>query len=168
MATWVALLRGINVGTAHRVAMAELRKVLADELGYDDVKTLINSGNVLFTTGGSAATHEKKIAAALETRFGFPVPTIVRSLASVRKALAVNPFADAPEKQLHMVFVSAKPPMPEPDDIEPDEAAYGAKVVYLRLPNGVAGSKVGDLGRRSAIVATSRTVATVRKLVDLG
>lgn len=167
MGRWVALLRGINLGPSHRVPMADLRALLTDELGYEDVRTLINSGNVVFTAGGSAAAHEKRIAAALESRFGFSVPTIVRSVASVRKVLADNPFAGSPEKQLHIVFVSAKPTMPDADEIAPDEAAYGAKVVYLRLPNGVAGSKTGDLGKKGDVVATSRTVATVTKLVAL-
>ena len=167
MARWVALLRGINLGPSHKVPMAELRALLTDELGYEDVKTLINSGNVVFSAGGSAAAHEKRIARALEDRYGFPVPTIVRSVASVEKVLADNPFAGAPEKELHVVFVSAKPPMPAAEEIAPDEAAYGAKVVYLRLPNGVAGSKVGDLGKKGDVVATSRTVATVKKLVAL-
>ena len=167
MARFVALLRGINLGPSHKVPMADLRALLTDDLGYSEVATLINSGNVVFTASGSAATHEKKIAAALSSRFGFPVPTIVRSVASVRKALADNPFADAPEKQLHIVFVSAKPTMPSAEDIAPDEAVYGAKVVYLRLPNGVAGSKTGDLGKKRDVVATSRTVATVKKLVAL-
>ena len=168
MARWVALLRGINLGPSHKVPMADLRALLADDLGYEDVETLINSGNVVFTAGGSAGAHEKEIASALEERFGFPVPTIVRSVASVRKVLADNPFAGAPAKQLHIVFVSAKPAMPDPADIAPDEAVYGAKVVYLRLPNGIAGGKVGDLGKgKGAPVATSRTVATVTKLVAL-
>ena len=168
MGRWVALLRGINLGPSHKVPMTDLRALLSDELGYDDVKTLINSGNVVFSAGGAAATHERKIAAALEARFGFPVPTIVRSVASVKKALADNPFAGAPEKQLHIVFVSAKPSMPDAAAIAPDEAAYGNKVVYLRLPNGVAGSRTGDLGKgKGAPVATSRTVATVTKLVAL-
>ena len=168
MARWVALLRGINLGPSHKVPMADLRALLSDDLGYDDVKTLINSGNVVFTAGGSAGAHEKKIASAPERRFGFPVPTIVRSVASVKKVLADNPFDGAPDKQLHIVFVSAKPSMPAPEDIAPDEAVYGQKVVYLRMPNGIAGGKVGDLGKaKGSPVATSRTVATVKKLVAL-
>ena len=167
MARWVALLRGINLGPSHKVPMADLRALLTDSLGYDDVATLINSGNVVFTAAGSAGAHERAIADALSDRFGFPVPTIVRSVASVKKVLADNPFSDAPAKELHIVFVSAKPPMPSPADIAPDEAVYGSKVVYLRLPNGVAGSKLGDLGKKGPIVATSRTATTVRKLVAL-
>jgi uncharacterized protein (DUF1697 family) len=164
---WVALLRGINLGPSHKVPMADLRALLSSELGYDDVATLINSGNVVFTAAGSAGAHERAITAALADRFGFPVPTIVRSAASVKKVLADNPFSGAPEKELHIVFVSAKPPMPSASDIAPDEAVYGSKVVYLRLPNGVAGSKTGDLGKKRDVVATSRTVATVKKLVAL-
>jgi len=169
MATWVALLRGINVGTAHRVAMAELRTLLGDELGFDDVRTLLNSGNVVFAAGGSAAAHEKTLATELEAHFGFPIPTVVRSAASVRSALERNPFAGAPEKELHIVFVSAKPPLPAPDAIAPDELSWSAKdrVVHLRVRNGLAGSKIGDLGKAGDVVATSRSVATVTKLVEL-
>ena len=167
MTVWVALLRGINLGPSHKVPMADLRALLTDELGYDDVRTLINSGNVVFSAAGTATAHERKISAALQQRFGFPVPTIVRSVSSVQKVLAANPFDGAPETQLHVVFVSAKPAVPDASEIAPDEAVYGQKVVYLRLPNGVAGGKVGDLGKKGDVVATSRTVATVRKLVAL-
>lgn len=169
MATWVALLRGINVGTAHRVPMADLRTLLTDELGYADVRTLLNSGNVLFSAGGSAAAHEKTLTAELDAHFGFPIPTIVRSIASVRSALVSNPFTAAPVDELHIVFVSARPPLPSPDSIAPDEASWSAKdkVVHLRVRDGLAGSKIGDLGRTKGIVATSRTVQTVTKLVAL-
>lgn len=167
MARWAAFLRGINVGTAHRVAMADLRSLLTDELGYGDVRTLINSGNVVFTAGGSSSAHEQRIATALEQRFGFAIPTIVRSIASVREVLDANPFDGAPEKELHVVFVSAELAMPDPDAIAPDEALAGTGVVYLRVRKGLAGSTIGDLGKRRGVVATSRTAATVRKLLAL-
>ena len=171
MATWVALLRGINLGPSHKVPMADLRSLLADELGYEDVRTLVNSGNVVFGAAGSAAAHEKKIAATLEKRFGFAVPTIVRSGKQLRAVLDANPFPKAPAKELHVVFLSAQPTkalLPAPEEIAPDQAVAGTKCIYLRLPNGVARSKVGDLGKgRGAPVATQRTWNTVTKLADL-
>ena len=169
MTAFVALLRGINVGTAHRVAMSDLRTLLSDELGYEDVRTVIVSGNVSFTAGGSAASHEKKISAALAERFGFAIPTQVRTATDVRKLLDANPFAGAPVKELHVVFLSSQPDpstLPAARDIAPDEVATGERCVYLRLRNGFTGTKIPDMSTtQKGLIATSRTVATIEKLL---
>jgi uncharacterized protein (DUF1697 family) len=171
--TWVALLRGINLGRAKRVAMADLRGLL-EELGYDNVTTLLQSGNAVFTaTKGSAASIGKAIEAKVQADLGVQSTIIMRSRSELAKAVKANPFvrAKADPKLLHAVFLSGKPSAKaasiDPDEFAPDEFAFGDRVVYLKLPNGVAGSRLPALDKPLGVAATMRTWNTVTKLADL-
>lgn len=96
MPRYIALLRGINVG-GHRVKMDRLRSLFAG-LGFGDVRTVIASGNVLFTsTVGDERALVRQIAAHLEKELGFPVPTILRTPAELREALAFGAAMDVPD-----------------------------------------------------------------------
>ena len=92
MARYVAFLRAVNLGPTRRVPMAEARGAL-EELGYEDVGSYIASGNLLLTATGKAADLEAAIEAALGSRFGFDIPTFVRTPAQIRKAVDLAPFA---------------------------------------------------------------------------
>ena len=98
MPTFVALLRGINVGKAKRVSMAELRTLLSG-LGYTNVATLLNSGNAVFRAPkGISAGHATEIAAAISDRLKLDVPVIVKSareLATLIKLKALTDASDA-------------------------------------------------------------------------
>lgn len=90
---YVALLRGINVGGHHKVPMAELRQLLED-MGFSEVNTLLNSGNVVFESEPAAEKFlEEKIATKLEQTFGFPVPVLIRPSDSMQEILSAEPFA---------------------------------------------------------------------------
>lgn len=89
---YVAFLRGINVGGHHKVPMAELRKEM-EQLGYENVVTILNSGNLLFDGGGGRLDKlEKEIAEHLQQVFGFPVPTILRKAETIEALLSGDPF----------------------------------------------------------------------------
>jgi len=91
---YVAFLRGINVGGHHKVPMADLRKEL-EKLGFENVMTLLNSGNIVFEAiSNNEENLEKKISAHLEKSFGFPIPTIVRKSEMIYELLNINPFKD--------------------------------------------------------------------------
>ncbi|MDQ1627413.1 MAG: hypothetical protein QOI54_1157 [Actinomycetota bacterium] len=90
MSRYVAFLRAVNVG-GRRVAMAKARTVL-ENLGYDDVGSFVNSGNVLFTAQGKAETFERRIRSALEDEFGFELTTFVRSAKQVQTLVDEKPF----------------------------------------------------------------------------
>ncbi|MGH9119213.1 MAG: DUF1697 domain-containing protein [Acidimicrobiales bacterium] len=172
MTTWVALLRGINLGRARRVAMADLRALL-EGLGYGEVRTLLQSGNAVFTGTGPAGKLETSIEREIEKELGLRVTVMVRSAAQLRKIVAANPFAGqtTDPKQLHVVFLSAPPSAAsldalDPDEYAPDEYAVGDRVIYLRLPNGVAGSRF-PWDRSLNVDTTMRNWNTTTKLAEL-
>jgi uncharacterized protein (DUF1697 family) len=107
MTVRVGFLRAVNLGK-RRVEMARL-KAVAEGLGYADVWTYINSGNVVFDTSGSRAAVEKALEKALEAEFGFECTTFVRTAAELEKTLAATPF-DVGAKDTHFVTFLKKTP----------------------------------------------------------
>src|SRR4051794_33052971 len=105
---WVALLRGINVGGHARVAMSDLRGLL-ESLGFDDVRTVLQSGNAVFTTSGrKAPALERAIETKIERELALDVSVLVRSARQWRSMAENNPFLarGVSPKELHATFVS--------------------------------------------------------------
>lgn len=174
--TYLALLRGINLGGRHTLPMADLRELFVGA-GGRDVRTLIQSGNVVFAAPpGVAAEVPALVAAGIAERFGFPVPVVLRSVERMRGVVAGNPFLEegAPEATLHVMFL-ADTPEPgrvtglDPDRSPPDAFAVRGQEVYLRLPNGAARSKLTNawFDAKLATTSTARNWRTVTKLLDL-
>jgi uncharacterized protein (DUF1697 family) len=103
VARYVAFLRAVNVGK-RRVAMATARDVLGD-LGYTEVSSYVNSGNLLFTTSGKAADLEAAIRSALEKKFGFELTTFVRTAAQVRALVEHRPFGELAPGHTHFALL---------------------------------------------------------------
>jgi uncharacterized protein (DUF1697 family) len=174
MAVQVALFRGINVGKAKRIAMAELKRLFED-LGFTEVQTLLNSGNVVFEAGRSApAANAKRIAAALGRHAGFTANTLVLDGATLRAAVDGNPFVDRiddPSRMLVGFYLDADATPFESLRQESREAnfAVGAHACYLWCPDGILESPVGDIlagaGFRDRV--TTRNWATTLKLLAL-
>ena len=171
----VALLRGVNVGGNNKLPMKDLAR-LVEEAGTREVRTYIQSGNVLFRAPAARArTLEAELAAAIARRHGLRVPVVIRSAEELAAAVARNPFLPgAPPEELHLVFLAAAPtkaaiaPL-EPDRSPPDELRVVGKEVYLRCPNGLARTKLTNawLDARLRTVSTARNWRTVTKLVEL-
>ena len=175
MGRQVALLRGINIGGHKRVAMANLRHLLT-ELGFDDVRTYVQSGNAVFTGDTNDA---RKLAHAIEAELasslGFDVPVIVRSRAALTKVVRDNPFpaAAADPTKLHVTFLAD--PLPpaalrdlDPGLYEPEELAVGTQEIYLSLPKGLGVSKLAvAVEKRLEVPGTKRNWRTVTALLDL-
>ena len=107
--SYIALLRGINVGGNKKVPMVDLKKVFED-MGYTNVKTILNTGNVLFETENEVST--KMIEAVLEKTFGFPIPTIILAQNTISNIIASDPFKGinvTPQIRLYVTFLSEKP-----------------------------------------------------------
>jgi uncharacterized protein (DUF1697 family) len=174
MTTRVALLRGINVGRNKRIAMADLRKML-ESLGYDDVRTHLQSGNALFVAGaGKDAKLEQDISAAIKSTFGMEVAVLVRTAAELASVVDSNPFIarGVDTSELHATFLAAAPPaakiaVVDRDACAPDEFAVGARVIYVRLRNGVMGSRLPDWDKMLGIHTTTRNWNTTTRLRDM-
>ena len=170
---WVALLRGINVGTAKRIAMADLRKLIED-LGYRDVKTLLNSGNVAFTAparGDHAARLEKAIAA----KAGFSSRVTVLSARDVATILDENPLAEHaqnPSRFLVCVYrhpsAHAKAMALAKQRWSPERLAVGRHAAYAWCVHGISAGKLAmAIDRALGDDVTARNWATFEKLLVL-
>ncbi|HZY85403.1 MAG TPA: DUF1697 domain-containing protein [Gemmataceae bacterium] len=164
----IALLRGINVGRAKRVAMADLR-ALVEGLGYRDVRTLLNSGNVVFTgPRATAARIEKALAAGLGVSSRVTVLTAEDLAAAVAECPLLE-VADDPSRLL-VAFLRdpADRPKVEPlakQDWAPEALAVGTRVAYLWCPQGMLDGRLAEaVGRALGEAVTTRNWATVLKL----
>ncbi|MET0863887.1 MAG: DUF1697 domain-containing protein [Nakamurella sp.] len=178
MSTKIALIRGINVGTAKRVAMADLRKMLTG-LGYADVRTLLNSGNAVFRTTASETHVTTAIEKGLADDLGVPAKVLVRTRAQVEKALAADPFADlATDGSKHFLgFLVGKPTQQAVDEIAkftdddwtPDSARLVDGHLYLWCPNGISKATFAKVSwdKKLGIDVTMRNWNTLTKLVAL-
>lgn len=175
MTTFVALLRGVNVGKAKRVPMADLRALLG-ELGYTGIATLLNSGNAVFqSAGGTPAKHAVDIAAAIASRLQVEVPVIVKSARELSAIVAENPLADGAQDHSRLLVAFVQDPKTlanlaaiEPLLVEPEAFVVGKGAAYLHCASGLLESKAGEallgkVGRGT----TTRNWATVLKLQAL-
>jgi uncharacterized protein (DUF1697 family) len=175
MATYVVLLRGINLAGRNRVGMGTLRDLLSSS-GYSDVQTYVQSGNVILRS----QSGEKALAATVRQRlgdaFGFDIGIFVRTAAQLADVAANNPFVGPdvdPGRQLHVAFLEAVPDPRtvaalDPHRAPPDELRPRGREVYIWAPNGIGPSKV--LQGLDRILETSMTVRnwrTVTALLDL-
>jgi uncharacterized protein (DUF1697 family) len=167
MTTYIALLRGINVGPTTAVSMAELKESF-EALGLEDVLTYIRSGNVVFRGNADAAAIERRVAAD----FGLEVPVVLRTPAELRAAVKRNPFPADDGKKLHVVFLDAKPKRTDaldPNRSPPDEFELVGREIYLYTPNGLGRSKltIDWFEKQLGVRGTARNLNTVAKLIEL-
>jgi len=175
MRTFIALLRGVNVGKGTRVRMGELRAVLAG-MGYTDVATLLNSGNAVFRAPrGTPAMHSADIAVAILTRLKVEVPVIVKSAGELAAIISENPLeAKADQHPRFLVaFVQDTKALARLAAIEslvtpPEQFAMGKRAAYLFCAAGILESKaaIALLGKAGKSV-TTRNWATILKLQAL-
>ena len=175
MGRHVALLRAVNVG-GRKLPMAELRDLCA-EIGWDEVATYIQSGNVVFSASESAATLEQALEQAIAARFAMEVPVIVRSAAEWRGYAPANPFPEAAEKEPNrlMLLLSKKPPAGGAEEAIRAKAAAGEQVrlageaLWIHYPGGSGTSKLTPslIDRAIGSPATSRNYRTVLKLGEM-
>nr|WP_298124414.1 DUF1697 domain-containing protein [uncultured Pseudoxanthomonas sp.] len=173
MTTCIALLRGINVGKAKRIAMADLRALL-EGLGHTDVATLLNSGNAVFKAGkGAPRKLAADISAAITTRLGIEVPVIVVSAKELALIVRENPFASADPSRLLVAFVAEVGTLSamsaiEPHVVLPEQFHVGTYAAYLHCASGILESKAAEaLLGKAGKATTTRNWGTVQKLLAL-
>jgi uncharacterized protein (DUF1697 family) len=169
------MLRGINLGPSRRVSMADLRALLT-EAGYEDVRTYVQSGNIVLRGSAKPAEVQSDLQTLISARFGFEVPVIVRSRAQLAAVVKANPLghvADDP-KRYQVSFLSEKPPadllarMEELAD-ESERVVGRGREIYAWHPRGVARSKLWNAlaAKGLGITATARNWTTVTTLLEM-
>jgi uncharacterized protein (DUF1697 family) len=173
-ATHVALIRGINVGKAKRVAMSDL-KALVEGLGYRDVRTLLNSGNVVFTARAKPKAAAGRIEKALVERTGVSARVTVLTAVELAAAVAENALLEVAADPTRLLVAVLYSPADRKQvellmeqDWAPERLAVGTRVAYLWCPEGILESELGAaVGRALGDGVTARNWATMLKLHNL-
>lgn len=172
MTTRIALLRGINIGGNHLLPMKQLKDLL-EQLGCSEVRTYIQSGNVVFRSAADATTVERDLTAAIDASHGFAPRVLVLSAEEFAATAAANPFAAAVDaaKTVHQFFLAAP--------TKATTTAFAAlatterfevhdRCFYLHTPDGFGKSKLAERAERLlGVAATARNWRTVSTLVEM-
>lgn len=165
--TYVALLRGVNVAGRGTLRMDELRRVFL-ALGYTEVATYIQSGNVIFTS--DVPVDADSLQSDMGAELGADVTVMVRTAAELEGVVRRNPFGGADPSKLHVGFLARQPPAVSLDlqRFRPEEAIIDGREVYFHLPNGIGRAKLPPyLDRQLKVPVTVRNWNTVTKLAQL-
>ncbi|HEY6337813.1 MAG TPA: DUF1697 domain-containing protein [Candidatus Sulfotelmatobacter sp.] len=177
MPIYVALLRGVNLGPHKRMKMEKLR-VSVGALGFEQIQTYIQSGNVIFKAGkASPAALCRKIEDRIVADFGFPAAVIVRTRDELGESIESNPFCKRRGIDLKYLHVTFLADAPEPSALEelkgltvsPDESICVGREIFLHLPNGMARSSLTNnpIERRLLKAATTRNWNTVNQIYEM-
>lgn len=172
---YVALLRGINVGAHRRVAMADLRALMAG-LGYGDVQTLLQSGNAVFAAEGSAEQMTCELEDKIASELGVKVEVVVRTGEELAGVVERDPLGDVASdpKRYQVSFLSAEPDAEVARELgrlnfTPERFVISGREIYAWHPDGIHSSKLAKLlsGPRLGVSATARNWNTVVKLLAM-
>ena len=166
MPTFVALLRAVNVGGFGKLPMKDLSALCTGRLGFDNVRTYIQSGNVVFECGLSEKTIRMRLEKALTERLGKRSDVVVRTASELRSVLKGNPFPNAEPARVGVYFFSDPPHKNLLDDVVApggEEVRLGRREFYIHFPDGMGRSKL----KLPPVVGTMRNINTVAKLVDM-
>jgi uncharacterized protein (DUF1697 family) len=169
---YVAFLRGINLGSTNKISMPRLRE-LTEGLGYTDVVTYINTGNLILTATDPAATIEQRLAEAIADELGLKVDVAVRTPARLATIVAENPFPDGDPSYVTVAFLTRAAPAEAKRKLaevatEKEPYVFSGQEVYVHYTEGQGRSKLS--ARFSDIIgvsATVRNLRTVTKVLEL-
>lgn len=175
--TYISILRGINVGGRNSIKMDALRQMYSD-LGYTDVQSYIQSGNVLFRHQQSDThTLGQVISHCIAETFGINVPVLVLTIDELRDAINNNPFTTTDPKGINTIHLNFLSEMPDtglvdkitPEHFLPDEFILSGKVIYLHCPNGYGNTKLNNtfFEKKLKITATTRNLKTTTELLAI-
>ena len=166
MTPYVALLRAVNVSGTGMLPMATLRS-FGEDCGFDQVRTFIASGNLLFRSDSSEEAVRNALTERVAAFFDKPVPVFVRSAADMRATVAANPFTDDKPSRVMAYFLDDEPHqamIDEARDVGGERLALGPRGVYVSYGEGIAKSKLKIPTIRKG---TSRNMNSVAKMADL-
>jgi uncharacterized protein (DUF1697 family) len=162
---YVALLRAVNVG-GRKLAMADL-KAIAEGLGFENSRTFIASGNLLFVSERKEAEVARLLEDKLGKHMGAEVPVMVRTASEMAAVAKANPFADRPPAKVAAIFFAKAPPKDFIEQVRgatDEQLALERREIYVHYPNGMGRSK---LRLPAKAVGTARNMNTVAKLAQL-
>jgi uncharacterized protein (DUF1697 family) len=166
MAVFIALLRAINVGGTGMLSMKELSAMCSD-LGFEKVRTYIQSGNVIFESSLSEKAVRATLEEALAKRMGKKVDVAVRTPPELCAILKDNPFSDAPPAKVAVFFLSSQAPRALLASVVApggEQVRLGKREIYVYYPDGMGRSK---LKLPLTGPATARNINTVTKLIAI-
>lgn len=174
MPKWIALLRGVNVGGKNKMSMQRLREKL-ELLGLSKVQTLIQSGNVVFSTKSTSKLGlAKKILDAIEVEFSFRPMLALLSESQFRQALSLCPFSTVENpKSTHFYFLDSKPKSPDLDALQSlalnsERFKLVDELFFLSAPDGIGNSKLAAaVERKLGVAGTARNLNTVTELLKM-
>jgi uncharacterized protein (DUF1697 family) len=177
MPTFISLFRGINVGGHHKIKMNELKN-LYETLGLKDVRTYIQSGNVVFTSDDADVTHlQQQLEESIAQTFGFHVEIIARTANELQDIIAKNPFQGQQNKESQWVVVMFLATIPDNTAQEnllktyvgPEEIIFSGKEVYIYYTDGIGRSKLSNsfLEKKLKVVGTARNWNTILQLQEM-
>lgn len=172
--TYIAILRGINVSGQKKINMKELKDVLGN-LGFDAIKTYIQSGNVVFNYDPDKSDKvASEIELAIKNHYGFDVTVLIRTRAELLDCIKVNPFNAKPDldsKQLYATFLSHQPQAENIEKIlafesDADEFILLDKTIYVYCPGGYGTTKLSNnfFENKLKVRATTRNWRTINEL----
>lgn len=165
MTSYVALLRGVNLGK-RQMRMDDLRKIGTD-LGLDAPRTYIASGNLLFGSDKSEAALKHALESALAANMGAKVGVMIRTAHELAEVAGANPFADEPANRVVAIFLDEAAPadaVGQAKNVADERMALGTREIYVHYPGGQGPSK---LTIPAAADGTARNMNTVKKLAEL-
>jgi uncharacterized protein (DUF1697 family) len=171
------MLRSINIGARNRIAMPDLR-ALVESLGFDDVSTYLQSGNVVLSGKGSASAVAASIEAAIHSELGLTVPVIVRTTSQMETITGSSPYGEVEgdPRLFHVTFLAETPGGESlkklagpPDRFGDDEFKVVGQDVYLYVPGGYGETKLNNsfFEKRLGVVATTRNWRSVTALAEM-
>jgi uncharacterized protein (DUF1697 family) len=177
MNSYVAMLRGINVSGQKIIKMEKLRASM-EPLGFSQVKTYVQSGNIVFQAApNSEAAISRKIAERIEREFGFAVPVFVKSARDLARIVKENPFPEdesIDQSKLHVTFLSGAAPPTAAQSlaalaVKPGRFHVSAHEIYLYCPNGYGETKLSNtaIEKKLAVGATTRNWKSVNTLLAM-
>ncbi|HET8803051.1 MAG TPA: DUF1697 domain-containing protein [Aequorivita sp.] len=172
MKTYIALLRGINVGGQKKLKMADL-KLLFEQLGFEAVTTYIQTGNVVFTAK-EGASLAARISKEIHTKFGFEVPVLIKTASEIENILANCPFGNPKQEASYFVLLETPPTQELVQATEllentDEEFVITDSCVYMFCATGYGKTKLNNnlFEKKLKVAATTRNYRTLAKLVEL-
>ena len=176
MTTWLAMLRGINVGGRRMVSMQRLRE-LFESMEFTEVRTYIQSGNVIFQAPiGDYTTLAQAIEDKIGRELGVDTKAVLRTSTQIGDVVNAIPFAQQAnvKSTVHVTFLAADPNLTMVEQLDasqflPDRFAFGKREIYLDCPSGYGETRLNNAfwERRLKVVATTRSYKTVVALLEM-